>query len=223
MLLSAWSRTGSRRERQISAVLQAGLCQVGLQHPPASHCEHPPPKHSTGSLGLLPGTAASTLQLQAKDTCSPLPKACQVLLPGPGPAERPYQCWERMGASCLSPALHCNYCSINTTGISDVRAQCATPGSAWPRKNCHPCPHGGCALVLAASACPGGKDVFSVPGCVQRGMDRSHRQPLILACCQTAHLGQGKGLPASALCHRDNVTSCARQAGALWPAGRTDL
>lgn len=25
-----------------------------------------------------------------------------------------------MGASCPSPALHCNYCSINTTGISDV-------------------------------------------------------------------------------------------------------
>lgn len=174
--------------------------------------------------------AASALQLHAKDTCSGLPKACQVLLPGPGPAERPYEHWERMGASCLSPALHCNYCSINTTGILDVRAQCATPGSAWPRKSCHPCPHGGCAPVLAASACPGGKNAFAVPGCVQRGMDRSHRQPLILVCCQTAHLGQecpclaqGKGLPAAALCHMDNVTSRGRQAGAPRPAGRTDL
>lgn len=62
------------------------------------------------------------------------------------------------------------------------------------------------------------------------GMDTSHRQLLILACCQTAHLGQecpclaqGKGLPTAALCHMDNVTSRARQAGAPWPAGRTDL
>lgn len=36
-------------------------------------------------------------------------------------------------------------------------------------------------------------------------------------------LAQGKGLLTAAPCHTDNVTSCARQAGALGPAGRTDL
>lgn len=163
----------------------------------------------------MPRTRAACCPKPARSHCQPL-----VLQKGR----------ERTGASCLSAALHCNYSSINTTGISDVRAQCATPGSAWPRKSCHPCPRGGCAPVLAASASPGQKDAFAVPGCVQKGMDKSHRQPLILACCQTAHLGQecpslaqGKGLPAAALCHTDNVTSRARQAGVLMPAGRTDL
>lgn len=72
-----------------------------------------------------------------------------------------------MRASCPSPALHCNYCSINTAGISDVRALYAMPGSARPGKSCHPCPRGGCALVLAASARPGGIAAFALPGCGQ--------------------------------------------------------
>lgn len=46
-------------------------------------------------LRAFAGWQPPALQSHAKDTCSPLPEPCQVLLPGPGPAERLYRHRER--------------------------------------------------------------------------------------------------------------------------------
>ena len=72
-LVSSWSRTGSSRGGQISAILQAGPCQARLQRLLA-----PTPEAQFLEAGAFAGQQAPAPRSHAKDMCSALPEPCQV-------------------------------------------------------------------------------------------------------------------------------------------------
>lgn len=208
---------------------EADFCHFGSRAVPCQAGTHTasPSNARYSEPGAFAGRQAPALQSHAKDTCSPLPEPCQVPQKGRTDAGRGRE-----------PAARVQPCTAITVLLIPRGFRMSEPGV--PRQG--QLSQGRAAIPAHEVDAPrysllwlvpgrGEKNTFALPGCRQGERTAPTDSPPALPAASHAAghkttavrsgracpcLAQGKGLPAAAPRHGDNVTSPAEQAGEIY-------